>query len=94
MTSNDIASHFLSFYLTGLSAQANHVWRGMWLALTKAIWMHRNKVIFEGGQVDKVEIFLQAQLQAWSWVRFEGIRFQKTFAEWCMHLVDCLREVK
>jgi len=35
VTSNDIASHFLSFYLIGLSAQTNRVWRGMWLALLR-----------------------------------------------------------
>jgi len=49
VTSNDIASHFLNFYFTRLSAQANRVWRGMWLALTKAIWMNKNMIIFEGG---------------------------------------------
>jgi len=27
VTSNDIATHFLSFYFIGLSAQANHTWR-------------------------------------------------------------------
>jgi len=30
-------------------------------------------------QVDEVDIFLQAQVQAWSWARFGGIGFQKTF---------------
>ena len=55
--SNNIASHFPNFYLTRLSAQVSHVWRGIWLKLAKAIWMYKNRVIFEGGQVDEVEIF-------------------------------------
>jgi len=41
--------------------------------------MHKNMVIFEGGQVDEVEIFLQAQLKAWSWTRFREIGFQRIF---------------
>jgi len=52
VTGNNIAGQFLSFYLTGLSPQINRMWREMWLALTKVIWMYRNKVIFEGGQRD------------------------------------------
>ena len=53
----------------------------MWLAFTKTIWMHRNMVIFVGGQVDEVEIFLQTQLQAWRWTRFGEIEFQRTYAK-------------
>jgi len=34
--------------------------------------MHKNRIIFEGGKVDEVEIFLQTQLQAWSWTKFGG----------------------
>jgi len=29
----------------------------MWLAIVCEIWNHRNKVVFENGRVDDVEIF-------------------------------------
>jgi len=51
---NDIVNHFYSFHLVGLSKKANCVWKGMWLAITKAIWTHRNMIIFNGGQVDEI----------------------------------------
>jgi len=44
--------------------------------------------------VDEVEIFLQAQVQAWNWARFRGIGFQKTLAKWYLHPIDYLRKVK
>ena len=77
VTSNNVASHFLSFYLTGLSAQVNRVWRVMWLALTKAIWMHRNRVIFKGCQVDEVEIFLQPNCKFGVGQDLWGLGFKK-----------------
>jgi len=60
----------------------------------KAILIHRNRVIFEGGQVDEIDIFLQVQLQAWSWARFEKIGFHIIFAKWCLYPINCLKEVK
>jgi len=59
---NNIVNHFCSFYLVGLSEKANCVWKGMWLAITKAIWTHKNRIIFDGGQVNEIEIFAVAQL--------------------------------
>ena len=101
----DIINHFCSFHFSGLSRKANYAWRGMWLAVVKALWIHRNKVIFDVwihknkvifdvSQVDEVEIFAVAQLHAWSWAKFSGLKLWETFAEWCMHPVDCLREIK
>jgi len=36
----------------------------MRLAIVKALWIHKNKVVFDVGHVDKVEIFAVAQLHA------------------------------
>ena len=90
----DIVNNFCNLHFSGLSRKANYAWRGMWLAVVKALWIHRNKVIFDVGQVDEVEIFAVAQLHAWSWTKFSGLKLRGTFAEWCMHSVDCLREIK
>jgi len=66
----------------------------MWLAVVKALWIHRNKVIFDVGQVDKVEIFAVTQFHVWSWAKFSGLKLQGTFEKWCMHPVNFLREIK
>jgi len=65
----------------------------MWLTITKTIWTYRNKVIFEGGQVDEKEIFTVAQLHTWSWTKFCGLKLRGSFVECCLHPIDCLREV-
>jgi len=44
--------------------------------------------------VDEIEIFAVAQLYAWSWVKFRGFRLRAKFSEWCIHLMDCLREAR
>jgi len=36
------------------------------LARVREIWKNRNKVVFCNGRVDEVEIFVLAQLTAWS----------------------------
>ena len=66
----------------------------MWMTLTKAIWTHRNRIIFEGGKLDEIEIFALAQLDAWSWTKFSGFRLCGSFLEWCIHPVDCLRALR
>ena len=38
----------------------------MWVAIVFEIWRHRNKIVFNKGVVDDVEIFTLAQLKAWS----------------------------
>jgi len=45
-----------------MNKKANCVWRGMWLTLAKAIWTHRNRIVFYGGQVHEIEIFVAVQL--------------------------------
>jgi len=65
----------------------------MWLALAKAIWTQRNKITFNVDQIDEIEIFALGQLHAWSWAKFGGCGLRGTFSAWCMHLIECLREV-
>jgi len=44
--------------------------------------------------VDEVEIFVVPQLHVWSWAKFSRLKLQETFAEWCIHPVNCLGEIK
>jgi len=87
---NDIVNYFCNFYLFGLTNKQNCVWKGTWVALAKTIWTHRNRIIFEGGKLDEIEIFVLAQLHAWSSAKFGVSRLRGSFSEWCIHTVDCL----
>jgi len=44
--------------------------------------------------VNEIEIFALAQLRAWLWAKFGGLRCQGSFSDWCMHPLDCLREIR
>jgi len=61
----EVDSNFWGLSLSIFSAKANKVWKGMWLALAKGIWNHRNRLIFNNGKVDEVEIFALAEMNAW-----------------------------
>jgi len=70
----EVDSHLCGFFLSLFSVKANKVWKGMWLELVKEIWNHRNRLIFNNGKVDEIEIFALAQMNAWTWAKFSGFR--------------------
>jgi len=53
---NDIATHFESFYLIHGSCKQNLVWKGVWTAIVRCLWEHRNSVVFNEGVVDEEEV--------------------------------------
>ena len=59
-------NHFMNFSLTWCNNNTNTVWKGMLVAIVCEIWKYRNNVIFKGSVVDITEIFMLAQLKAWS----------------------------
>jgi len=40
----------------------------MWIAIIWGIWNHRNRIIFNNGVVNPIEIFVMPQLKVWIWV--------------------------
>ena len=51
----------------------------------------QNKVMFDKGKVDHIEIFTLAQLKAWSWVTSKEILAMFTYAQWCIDPKFCLK---
>jgi len=43
------------------------------------IWKHRNKIVFNKGKVDVVDIFVLTQLKAWSRVKIGRQRLHCSF---------------
>ncbi|XP_068466451.1 uncharacterized protein [Phaseolus vulgaris] len=61
-----------------LDCDVNQVWKGVWVAIVRCIWEHRNNVISRQRVPDSEEILQAAQLLSWLWLKhresiFEGI---------------------
>ena len=49
---NDLKNHFESFFLAQAYNKQNMVWKGIWVAIVRCIWEHKNSVVFKQGVVD------------------------------------------
>jgi len=49
-----------NFYVVGLSKKVNLICKGMWGAIVSEVWKHRNRIVFQNGVVDDVEILAMA----------------------------------
>jgi len=86
----DPFSNFLQLSLGKASASVNSVSGSVWIVVVWEIWIHRNKIIFNGGVVDHLEIFSMAQLKVWTWVTFKVSTAQFSFSDWCLAPMSCL----
>jgi len=57
MHHNQARIHFQHFHMSSFNTRQNTMWKGMWLAIVREIWRHRNEVIFKQNKVDTGEIF-------------------------------------
>ena len=89
----DICNHFLNFHLTNMSEKQNQVWRGVWVAITRSIWEHRNNVIFRQGVPDPEETLQAAQLIVWLWLKHKESSFSYSFSDWILNPLQCLLSV-
>jgi len=64
----DPQMNFRLFKPIGLNHAVTRCWGGIWVGIKSEIWNHRNRVVFENGRVDLVEVFTVAQRKTWSWV--------------------------
>jgi len=63
------------------------------LALAKEIWNHINRLIFNNGKVDEIEIFALVQMNAWTWAQFSGVRVQGSLSEWFINPFEFLKQI-
>ncbi|XP_068487096.1 uncharacterized protein [Phaseolus vulgaris] len=70
---NALQNHFESFTLTQVSNKQEMVWKAIWAAIVRSVWEHRNLVVFKQGVVDAEEMFQQAQLKSWLWMKYRWI---------------------
>ena len=91
---NVLNNHFESFYLIQLSNKQNMVWKGIWAALVRCIWEHRNAVVFKQRVVDVEEVLQQAQLKSWLWMKNKANRFNYSFTDWILNPILCIKSYK
>lgn len=71
-------SHLLQHYCTALNLKQNFLLKVVWFAIAWTLWMHRNQVIFNGGNVKEGQELLEgAQIRAWHWLtgKAKGFHF-------------------
>ena len=82
------ASHFAQF-CDGFGADINHSrWCGWWVALTSAIWQHRNLLIFQGNPFDSSKVMEEAMFLVWSWLKAREKGFNTSFNHWSSNISD------
>jgi len=87
-------THFVSFHLTQSSNKQNLVWKGVWAAIVRCLWEHRNSVAFNQGVVDAEEVFQNAQLKSWLWLKHKAHDFNYSFADWVLNPLSCISSFK
>jgi len=60
---DNATQHFEQIGFMDLNYVGNCVWKCMWIAIIWGIWNHRNRIIFNNGVVDPIEIFAMAQVK-------------------------------
>jgi len=90
---NDPILNFHQFRMCNASATVNEVWGTVWIVVVSEIWKHMNKVIFKGGVVDIVKMFVMAQLNVWSWLTSKLTYAIFSYSDGCFDLLACMRMV-
>lgn len=84
----------LQFIWPGLSSKQNAAFRMIWFAMNWSLWMHRNGIIFNGGELlQQDELFDRAQIRVWHWLSGRATGFHCSLYEWISQPILCLQAV-
>nr|AER13158.1 putative retrotransposon [Phaseolus vulgaris] len=90
----DLKVHFENFHLVHLNTKQNLVWKGLWVTTVRGIWEQRNLLIFKQGKLDAEEIFHQAQLNSWLWLKNRVHNFNFSFSDWILNPELCVKSYR
>ena len=82
------ASHFSLFCDDFVVGRNQSRWCGWWIALTFAIWKHRNLLIFQGIPFVSSKVMDDALFLAWSWSKARDKDFNIPFNHWSSNLME------
>lgn len=89
----DPSIHLLQFPVVGRSKSQRLAETAVWMATVWSIWCARNRVIFNGGALDRTHIFEQVQIRAWQWLTARVDEFFYSWYEWKINPNECLRSL-
>ncbi|XP_057432167.1 uncharacterized protein LOC130724918 [Lotus japonicus] len=85
--------HLLQFSSIGLSRDKKLGEIVIWMATTWLIWLLRNRVIFQAGEIDVTNILELIQVKVWQWLRAKVKKFTYSWYEWKMNPLVCLLSI-
>lgn len=84
-------AHLLQHTNPSLSSQQNAGFRIIQFAIAWSLWLHRNRVVFNGRVVqEKLQLLEEAQIRAWNWLSVKLKGFHISVYEWRSHPNLCL----
>nr|KYP70977.1 hypothetical protein KK1_010219 [Cajanus cajan] len=74
---------FLNFVPAPLTRSSQiDAWRSLWLATIRTVWLHRNKVIFQGAPFNQDQVTKDILCTSWQWLDSFTNHFKVPFSLW------------
>lgn len=80
--------HFMQHSRRNATRTKDIRWSYWWIALTRTIWQHRNKVVFDNQTFNASKLMDEALLLVWSWLKAMEKDFDTHFNQWSSNLTD------
>ena len=90
---NKPCAHFMQHKNALKKRDKKGVWNIMRFATVWNIWIWRNKVVFNGGQVNTESVFESIQLRSWHWIKAYAKGCYFSFSDWLRAPSLCLEQI-
>ncbi|KAH1211160.1 Actin-related protein 7 [Glycine max] len=80
--------HFMQHTVPNATRSKDMRWSCWWIALTRTIWQHRNKLVFDNQIFNATKLMDEALLLIWSWLKAMEKDFDTHFNQWSSNLAD------
>ncbi|XP_057444445.1 uncharacterized protein LOC130736659 [Lotus japonicus] len=88
--SASVREHFLQFPMIGRSKKQQAGEWALWMSLVWTVWMLRNKVVFQGANVELENTSKLIQVKSWQWVKAKVDGFSYSWFEWRSNPSACM----
>lgn len=89
---NSGIEHFLQFIAGNLKGKRNRRGRHIiWMVVVWVLWITCNNSIFNGANVDLVDVVAKIKVLSWKWfANRKGRQCGVLYSEWCSNPVGCI----
>nr|AFK37936.1 unknown [Lotus japonicus] len=81
---------FVQFPVFGRCSSKREALVTVWMATCWSLWLMRNRVIFDNGELDTGLVLDLIQVRSWHWIKAKRVNFQNSFYEWKLSPLACL----